>query len=310
MKVYNSPSEFSKTGYNVVTNGTFDGVHKGHQKILARLKELASANSGETVLITFWPHPRHVLYPDQPLSMINTLDEKIELLEKAGIDHLIKIPFTKEFSQLSSDQFIQNILIDTIGTDMLVIGYNHRFGKNREGSFDYLSQNQDKFGFEVVEISRQEIDDVSISSTNIRKALADAEIATANEFLGYPFSLRGTVVSGDGIGRTIGYPTANIHLDEPYKLIPPDGVYAIIADVEGTRRNGMLYVGWRPTVNGDKRVIEVNLFDFDGDIYNLKINVQIFDHVRGDMKFKGLEDLKTQIDKDKLATREILDRYE
>lgn len=309
MKVYEHPSEYRKSGFTVVTSGTFDGVHLAHQKILARVRELATENNGEIVLITFWPHPRHILYPEEPLFLINSFDEKAELLQAAGVDHLVKIPFTKEFSNWSSDRFIRDILMRDIGTDLLVIGFNHRFGKNREGSFEHLHKNQQVYGFRVEEIDRQQIDDINISSTNIRKALETGDMQLANTLMGHPYSLRGHVVQGDKIGRDLGYPTANIQTDYAQKLIPSDGVYAVEAKLPGELHKGMMYIGTRPTLNKLNRVLEVNLFDFDRDIYNLNMDIRMIGKIRGDLKFDGLDELKEQISKDKVAAERLLKQY-
>src|SRR5688572_29127909 len=248
MKIYHGIDDFTQLQYAVVTSGTFDGVHIGHQKIFSRLREIASRNFGETVVLTFWPHPRLVLHPeDESLKLLNTFEEKADLLKDQGIQHLIRIPFTKEFSQLSSEQFIQEILVKTIGTRKLVIGYDHRFGHNREGSFEQLKINGPRYGFEVEEIPRQDVDHVGVSSSKIRKALEDGDIDTATHLLGRPYSLTGRVVMGDKLGRLLGYPTANIEIDTKFKLVPADGIYAATAQHEHDLYKGMLYIGNRPT---------------------------------------------------------------
>lgn len=304
MKVYRNIDEFENKKNAIVTTGTFDGVHYGHQKILSRLKEVSNSYKGETVIITFFPHPRLVLFPeDNDLKLINTLDEKINLLESAGIDHLIIIPFTKEFSRLSSLEFIQQILVDKIGTKKLVIGYDHHFGKNREGSFEHLKHYASEYGFEVEEIPEQDINDVAVSSTKIRNAILNGKIETANEYLGYKFNLSGTVVKGDQIGRTLGFPTANILVPESYKLIPGDGIYAAEATLNQTSYKGMLYIGNRPTVNGNKKVIEINLFDFNEDIYDQTLKISFHKFIRGDKSFKNLEELSLALKKDEMDCR-------
>ncbi len=304
MKVYRSIAEFENKQNAIVTTGTFDGVHFGHQRIIARLKEVAQQSNGESVIITFFPHPRLVLFPeDNDLKLINTLDEKIDLLEKAGIDHLIIIPFTKEFSRLSSLEFIQQILVDKIGTKKLVIGYDHHFGKNREGSFEHLKHYAPEYGFEVEEIPEQDINDVAVSSTKIRNAILNGDLKTANNYLGYHFSITGTVMHGDQIGRTIGYPTANINIPETYKLIPSDGIYAVSLIIKNKPYKGMLYIGNRPTVNGLNKVIEVNIFDFNEDIYDEKIQISFHTYIRGDKKLNGLEELKAALAEDEVACR-------
>ncbi len=307
MKVYRSLEEFNRLEYAVVTTGTFDGVHFGHQKIINRLEELAKQNQGESVIITFFPHPRLVLFPeDNDLKLINTLDEKIELLEKSGIDHLIIIPFTKEFSRLSSLEFIQQILVDKIGTKKLVIGYDHHFGKNREGSFEHLKHYSTEYGFDVEEIPEQDINDVAVSSTKIRNAILEGNVNIANKYLGYNFSLRGIVKKGDQIGRTLGFPTANISLAETYKIIPADGIYAVNVYLAERMLQGMLYIGDRPTVNGKSKVIEVNIFDFSSDVYDQLIKVEFLQYIRGDKYFKSLEELKDALVNDEIAVRKTL----
>lgn len=304
MRVYRNIAEFENKQNAIVTTGTFDGVHFGHQKIIARLKEVAQQSHGESVIITFFPHPRLVLFPeDNDLKLINTLDEKIELLEKAGIDHLIIIPFTKEFSRLSSLEFIQQILVDKIGTKKLVIGYDHHFGKNREGSFEHLKHYAPEYGFEVEEIPEQDINDVAVSSTKIRNAILNGDLKTANSYLGYQFTISGLVMHGDQIGRTIGYPTANINIPESYKLIPSDGIYAVSLIIRNNPYKGMLYIGNRPTVNGLHKVIEVNIFDFNENIYDEKIQISFHTYIRGDKKLNGLEELKKALAEDEVACR-------
>jgi riboflavin kinase/FMN adenylyltransferase len=274
MKIYHGIDDFARLPNAVVTSGTFDGVHVGHTKILSRLREIASKTGGETVVITFWPHPRLVLHPeDMSLKLLNTFEEKAELLKAQGINHLIRIPFTKEFSQLTSEQFITEILVKTIGTKKLVIGHDHHFGKNREGSFDQLVVNGPKYGFEVEEIPRQDVDHVGVSSTKIRKALEGGDIKTATHFLGHNYSITGRVIMGDKLGRILGFPTANIEIETSYKLIPADGIYAVVIGYGNRRFKGMLYIGNRPTVDGVKRNIEVNIFDFSKDIYGESLTI-------------------------------------
>lgn len=307
MKIYHGLDDFARLEYAVVTSGTFDGVHVGHQQILSRLRETASKNNGETVVITFWPHPRLVLHPeDDTLKLLNTFEEKAALLKDQGIQHLVRIPFTKEFSNHTSDEFIREVLVKTIGTRKLVIGYDHRFGHNREGSFEQLKLNGPKYGFEVEEIPRQDIDHIAVNSTRIRKALEEGDVETAAHFLGRPYSITGRVVTGDKIGRLIGFPTANIEIDTKYKLIPADAIYAVTVEHEHKRFGAMLYIGNRPTVNGTKQNIEANIFDFNQDIYGESLTVYFHKLIRGDMKFNGLEELKKQLYKDQEDALEIL----
>lgn len=307
MKIYHSLEDFSRLPFGVVTSGTFDGVHVGHQKILLRLKEVAEKHNGETVVITFWPHPRTILKPNEPsLKLLNTFEEKADLLRKFGVQHLIRIPFTKEFSQVTSVDFITQILVNRIGTRKLVIGYDHRFGKNREGSFEQLKLNGPAFGFDVEEISRQDIDHVGVSSTKIRQALEVGDIETANHFLGESYPLSGRVIKGDKLGRVLGYPTANIDLDSHDKLVPAEGIYAVTVVHENSSYGGMLYIGNRPTVDGSKRSIEVNIFNFDKEIYGETLKLSFQKLLRSDSKFSDLESLKKQLEKDKVSALQAL----
>lgn len=307
MNVYYGIQEFRKLENAVVTSGTFDGVHLGHQKILKRLNEVAEINNGQSVVITFYPHPRSVISTDnQVVKILSTLDEKIELLEKSGVSHLLIIPFTREFSELSSEEFIQKILIETIGTKTLVIGYDHRFGKNREGGFDYLKLNKEKYGFEIEEISRQDIENVGVSSSKIRKALQEGDVPSADHFLGRNYSLSGVVVKGKQLGRTIGFPTANIQVREVAKLIPSDGVYAVKVYYNEVEYGGMLNIGNRPTVDGTYQTVEVNIFDFDQEIYGENLKVEFLQKIRNEQKFNGLDELKAQIAKDKITCKAII----
>lgn len=310
MKIYYSTDDFTPVKNAVVTSGTFDGVHVGHQKILRRLNEIASKISGETVVITFWPHPRHVLRPDDAGHLLlNTFEEKAALLKERGVHHLLRIPFTREFSQLSSQEFITSILVEKIGTKKLVIGYDHRFGRNREGSFEQLKVNGPQYGFEVEEIPPQDVDHVTVSSSRIRTALAEGDIATANHFLGKPYSMNGMVIKGDKLGRMLGFPTANIDVDSHLKLVPAHGIYASMVTIGSTRYKGMLYIGNRPTVDGTRTSIEVNIFEFDRDIYGENLKVDFISTLRKDTHFRDLEALKEQLTKDKAAAITALSSF-
>jgi riboflavin kinase / FMN adenylyltransferase len=307
MKVYHSLDELPQIKNAIVTQGTFDGVHAAHKVILHRLKELAKQHKGETVVMTFEPHPRMVLFPDDHgLKLLHTLDEKIEALRNEGIDHLIVIPFTKEFSRLSSLQFIRDIIVNKIGTKILVIGYNHRFGKNREGTFQHLKEYASLYGFEVEEIPEQDIDNVAVSSTRIRKALEAGDVITANKYLLKPYSIRGKVVHGKQLGRTIGYPIVNIELTDPNKLVPADGVYVVKVFINNKWYGGMLNSGMRPTVDGKKHSIEVHMFDFDEDIYDQYITIEFVDKLRNETRFANVDELRNQLEKDKLHALEKL----
>ena len=307
MKIYYNVDDFNPARNAVVTSGTFDGVHVGHQKILNRLKEIASDIGGETVVITFWPHPRYVLKPGAtPHLLLNTFEEKAGLIKEQGIQHLLRIPFTKEFSQTTSQEFIENILVKRIGTKKLVIGYDHKFGKDREGSFEQLRINAPNYGFEVEEIPRQDVDHIGVSSSRIRLALEEGDIDTATHFLGRPYSLCGRVVSGDKLGRVLGYPTANIDIDSNEKLVPAHGIYAVIVEHESERLKGVLYIGNRPTIDGSRLAIEVNIFDFNKDIYGENLKVNLVAAVRKDAKFDDLETLKKQMEIDKIQAIKAL----
>ncbi|MFC6999336.1 bifunctional riboflavin kinase/FAD synthetase [Rufibacter roseus] len=308
MKVIRELNQFPSLPHAVVTSGTFDGVHVGHQQILSRLTESASQNNGQSVVITYWPHPRTVLNPaDDSLRLLSTIEERIEALEKYGVDFLLILTFTKEFAQWSSEDYIQKILIDTLRTKKLVIGYDHRFGKNREGGFDYLQQNANRYGFEVEEIPRQDVDAVGVSSSKIRTALENGDLETATKYLGRPYSLTGTVVKGRQLGRTIGFPTANIQVAEKLKQIPAQGVYAVLVQTPQGQHKGMLNIGTNPTVvEGGAQTIEVYLFNFSGDLYDKEIMVQFISYMRPELKFNKLEDMVQQLYLDKEKALQLL----
>jgi riboflavin kinase/FMN adenylyltransferase len=303
LKIYNHFSEFKKLNNAVATIGTFDGVHYGHQKIIKRLCELAKATGGESVILTFFPHPRLIIDPEnQDLKMINTINEKAKMLESLGVDHLIITPFTRDFSNLTPAEYIQNILVDTIGIKNLIVGYDHRFGKDRKGGLQDLETFSKNFNYKIEQIPEQDINDVAVSSTKIRTALLDGDVALAANYLGYNFSLYGKVIKGDKIGRTIGFPTANLFVEETYKLIPSDGIYAVTVEMNDEVFKGMAYIGQRPTINGMTRNIEVNIFDFNQEIYGQDIKMNFLEFLRHDVKFTGLEALKEQLQRDKEAT--------
>ena len=300
MRIYNNIDEFTAVKNAVVTIGTFDGVHIGHRKIISGIKELADSTDGETVILTFFPHPRMILHPeDESLKLITTITEKAQLMEALGVDHLIITPFSRDFSNQTAEEYIRDVLVNKIGTKKIVIGYDHRFGKDRQGGLDDLLRLGPVYGFDVAEIPEQDINEVAISSTRIRKALLNGQIDLANSFLGYPFFITGTVTRGDQLGRQLGYPTANILIAETYKLIPSDGIFAVTVHVAGIGYKGMAYIGSRPTVNGLTRNIEVNIFDFGKEIYNQPIRMDFHHYVRGDIKFASLDELKVQLAKDR-----------
>lgn len=291
----------------VLTVGTFDGVHIGHQKIIERISSIAERLDGETALLTFYPHPRKVLFEDSDLKLIHTQEEKEQRLEKAGIDHLIVHPFTKEFSRLTALQYVRELLVEQIGVRALVVGYDHHFGRNREGSFEELREYGEMYDFEVVEIPAQDIDDVSVSSTKIRNALAEGDVVRANQFLGSPFLITGTVVVGQKLGRELGFPTANIRIEEDYKLLPANGVYAVYIYVAGEKHAGMLNIGVRPTVDGKSRTIEAHIFDFQKDIYGHRIQLELMGRIRDEMRFDDLDALKSRLNADRIAAQGILE---
>lgn len=299
MKVIHSISNFSSENDCFVTIGTFDGVHIGHQKILKDLIQSAKEQNKKSVLLTFFPHPRMVLQKDVSLELLNTIDEKSQLLEEMGLDYLIIHPFSKEFSRLTALDFVRDILINQLNTSKLIIGYDHHFGKNREGNIDQLREYSLLFDFDVEEIPAQDIDDVSVSSTKIRRALHNGLLKTANRYLGYNYMLNGTVVNGKKLGGKIGFPTANIDIKEDYKLIPKTGVYVIKTSVEGQVRHGMMNIGYRPTLDGKHQTIEAHLFDFNGDLYDKEIKIDLLFFLREEQKFDSVEDLIVQLKKDK-----------
>ena len=308
MKLHHGLDDFNAKK-PVVTIGTFDGVHTGHQKVILRLREIAKKREGETVIFTFHAHPRLVTSPDETnLRLLTTLDEKTKLFEHYGIDHLVIYPFDKKFSELSYSEFVQEILIKQMQTHCLVVGYDHKFGKNREGDFDYLQKCASKYNFEIEKLEALTIEEESVSSTKIRQALQNGEIEKANRYLGYYFTLHGTVVDGKRIGRKLGFPTANIESSDKYKIIPGYGVYAVNVTVENKIYKGMLNIGTRPTFNNnaDNRSIEVNIFDFDGDIYKKEISLEFIGKIRDEKKFEDVDSLVVQLHKDQKTALKIL----
>lgn len=292
---------------SVVTVGVFDGVHQGHVAILDKVKRSAQQINGSSVIVTFWPHPRLVLQQDVSIKLINTLDEKLQLFEKFGIDHVVVIPFTEEFSKISSQKFTEEILIAKLNVKHLIIGFNHHFGKGREGNFDMMKEYANRFGFTLEKLDAQMIENEKVSSTLIRNALANGDIDTANKYLGYQYMFSGKVVEGKRLGRTIGFPTANIQAN-PDKLIPRIGVYAVEVLVTNQRYTGMLNIGYNPTVDSSLATlhIEVHLLNFNEDIYNKDITLLFKKRIRDEVKFSGLEQLKRQLESDKAEIIKIL----
>ena len=304
MKIYHSIDLFGPVPNPVVSVGTFDGVHLGHQQIFAAMKEEALRCGGETVVVTFYPHPRLVIHPDsKDPKFINTQEKKYEIINRSEIDHLIIIPFTREFSNISSAEFVKRFLVEKINVHKLIVGYDHHFGKDRHGSFTELKGLARIFGFELQEVQATMIDGLPISSTKIRKALIEGNVKLANSLLGYDYSISGKVVYGNRIGRTIGFPTANIELEDHHKLVPGNGVYVVEIKLDKRTLKGMMNIGMRPTVGGTKRVIEVHIFDFDEDIYHKTIRITLIKWLRPEQKFNGLDELKVQLAKDEVLAR-------
>ena len=308
MKVHTDLASFQGVQRPVLTTGTFDGVHLGHRTILRRLKELAQREQGESVLFTFHPHPRMVLFPnDNDLKLLSTQREKIEQLEQAGVDHLLIIPFSRTFSRMKALEYVRDVLVGALNVHAVVIGYDHRFGRNREGDLQVLKQLGEAYDFLVEEIPAQEIDHVKVSSTKIRAALQAGDVHLANDLLGYPYAFSGVVVKGDQRGRTIGFPTANVALVDPMKLVPGNGVYAVEVEVRGERFKGMMNIGVRPTVEErTEPVIEVHLFDVDRDLYGEPLAVTLRHRLRNEMRFNGIDALKQQLEHDRTEARKVL----
>lgn len=306
MKIFKGFDQILDIPNPVLTIGTFDGVHVGHQKIIQQLNQEAEELGGESVLFTFYPHPRMVLYPESHnLRLIQTQVEKMDKLRRMGLQNVIVHPFTMEFSRLTAVEFVRDYLVNRLKVKKLIIGYDHQFGKNREGSIDFLKEVAPVYGFSVREISAQEIDEVDISSTKIRKAILEGEMALAQRYLGEPFELHGKVIEGNALGRSIGFPTANLDIESDIKLIPKLGVYAVnVVLSDGTMREGMMNIGLRPTIaNHDDLSIEVNLFDFKGDLYGQYITVQLLSRFRDEMKFDSIPDLRDQLEQDEETIR-------
>lgn len=306
MKVTYGLNNFKTISCAVATTGTFDGVHLGHRKILNQLVAKAKKVGGESVLLTFSPHPRTVLQPDVELELLSSENEKISLLEKTGIDHLIIHPFTREFSRTQSLDFVREFLVNKIGVKHLVIGYDHHFGRNREGSFDHLKEFGPIYGFEVEEIAAFDIDQVNVSSTKIRNALAEGNVELANMYLGAPYSISGRVIKGNQIGRTIGFPTANIECDFMQKLLPADGVYAGKLHVNGHTYNAMANLGSRPTIGSKQRKLEVHCIGTDIHLYESEVRFELYKFLRGIEEFANLEALKKQLEVDKKEAKLVL----
>ncbi len=306
MKIFHAFNDFASPKKTVITLGTFDGVHVGHKQIIDKLVKSAKLLGYESVILTFFPHPRMVLQGSTNIKLLNTIEEKSDLLEKSGVDNLLIHPFDEAFSNLSAEDFVKNILVGVFNIQKIIIGYDHRFGKNRAANIDDLIFFGKKYNFEVEEISSQEIDDVAVSSTKIRNALLNGNILTANEYLGYHYFITGKVVHGKKNGKAIGFPTANIEIAENYKLIPQNGVYIVQSVIYEKLVFGMMNIGYNPTLNGEKLTIEVHFFDFDTDIYDQKISISILERIRSEKKFDSLEHLKLQLANDEQTARNFI----
>ncbi len=307
MTIYNNINEFNSTDNTILTIGTFDGVHLGHQKVLERLTNSAKENNLKSTVLTFFPHPRTILNPNKPLKLINSVKERTELLNRSKVDNLIIHPFDKNFSELDPEKYVVEILVKKLKAKIILIGYDHKFGKNRTADITDLKIYVKKYGFKVIEIKAEEISNIAISSTKIRKAISEGNISTAKKYLGYDFSLSGKIVHGKSIGRTLGFPTANIEVKEEYKLLPKNGVYLIQSVINHNKYFGMMNIGIKPTIKESSKTIEVNFFDFEGDLYHKNIEVNIKKFIRDEIKFDSLELLKSQILKDKINCNSIID---
>ncbi|PHR87709.1 MAG: riboflavin biosynthesis protein RibF [Leeuwenhoekiella sp.] len=306
MKQHTSAQEFNGTKGTVVTIGTFDGVHLGHRKIIKRLLASAAGNDLESVVLTFFPHPRMVLQKDTQIKLINTINERIALLEATGLDHLVIHPFTQEFSRLTAEEFVKDILVDQFKARKVIIGYDHRFGRNRNANIEDLKAFGKQYNFEVEEISKQDVDDVAVSSTKIRKALLEGDLDRANEYLGYPFMLSGTVSRGKGLGRKFNYPTANLKIAEDYKIIPAKGVYVVKSVIANRTVYGMMSIGTNPTVGGSDLTIETFFFDFEGDLYEQHLEITLLTRIRDEKKFNGVDELIAAMQKDEAFSRNYI----
>lgn len=304
MRVFHSLESLPEFKNTVFTQGTFDGVHVGHQQILAQMTELAEKRGGETVVLTFWPHPRLFLFPDDnQLKLLQTLDEKLELFARCNIDNVIVLPFTKEFSNILPEDYIREILVNRLNIHIAIVGYDHRFGRNREGDIHVLRKHQEHYKYEVMEIAAEDIDEITISSTKIRNALLAGEVETAGKYLGRPYNFSGIVVKGMQLGRQLGYPTANLEIKETYKLVPAIGVYAVKCRVRGREYGGMMNIGNNPTIPGKDFSVEVHIFDFSEDIYGDSVEILMIARLRDEKKFENIEELSLNLRLDEKNAR-------
>jgi riboflavin kinase/FMN adenylyltransferase len=316
MRVFRDLNNLPQFRNSVITIGTFDGVHKGHQKLIERINALAKQNNGESIIITFHPHPRIVINPqDKSLRLLNTIEEKIKLLEQYGVDNTVIVPFSRDFSEQTAEDYISNFLVKNFHPKSIVIGYDHKFGKNRSGDYHLLENMKGQYGYSMEEITKETLDDIDISSTKIRNSLQQGEIKLANELLGHNYTLTGTVIRGLQNGRKLGFPTANLQVGDEYKLVPKTGIYAVrihLPNLEDETKpaeqfNGMLSIGYNPTFEGKEQTIEVNILDFDRDIYGNPLTLEFIDYLREEKKFNSIEELIVAIKNDEVASRNILE---
>ncbi len=309
MRVFRDLNNLPAFKNSVVTIGTFDGVHLGHQKLIERIKLLSEQINGESILVTFHPHPRIVINPeDKSLRLLNTIDEKVTLLENYGVDNLVIVPFSRAFSEQSATDYISTFLVRNFSPKYIVIGYDHKFGKDRIGDFKLLESMREEYGYEMEEITKETLDDIGISSTKIRSALSEGNIKMANELLGHYYTLSGTIVRGLQNGRKLGYPTANIQVNDEHKLVPKTGIYVVYVYYNGKKYNGMLSIGYNPTFEGKEQTIEVNILDFNKDIYGENLTLEFVDFIRNEKKFSSLEALIDEIKNDERITRLTLNK--
>ncbi|GER58428.1 riboflavin biosynthesis protein [Patiriisocius marinus] len=310
MEEYLNASQFTSTKGSVITIGTFDGVHLGHKEIIKRLTQAAAIENLSSVVLTFFPHPRMVLQKNSDIKLINTIGEKKQLLDNAGVDHFVVEPFTYEFSRMTAEEYVRDLLVGKLKAKKIIIGYDHRFGRNRNADINDLIAFGKEYNFTVEQISAQELDHVAISSTKIRNALLDGDIATANQYLGYNFNITGTVVTGKALGRTINYPTANLQIKQSFKLVPKNGVYVTSATINGTLQYGITSIGTNPTVGGTEKTIETYFLDFDGNLYNTELTIIFLSHIRNEETFSTIEILKQAIQQDEIAARKFIENIE
>ncbi len=308
LKIFHSINDFSSPKKTILTLGTFDGVHIGHKKILEKITQNTENEKYESLVLTFFPHPRMILQEESAIKLLNTITEKIDLLEKTGIENLVIHPFDESFSRLTAEEFVREILVEQFHIQKIIIGHDHRFGRNRTANIDDLIDFGKKYGFEVEQISAQEINEISVSSTKIRNALEEGDIVLANKYLGYEYFLTGTIIKGKQLGRTIGFPTANLKIEENYKLIPRNGVYIVSSIINNKTVFGMMNIGFNPTVNGENQTIEIHFFDFEADLYHQKITVSLLHRIRSEQKFDSVVLLKEQLEKDQNYAKAFLNK--